>query len=154
MKHTNKYAIQALKNEYADNSYNQQHYNRQYRKIVDALEMAEKANRLTIDDSSKIVSFEGSPSMGKSALLLGESFKRLMRKVNNLDNRIKAKQRYKPNHNRPRPNKGITPRSNKYRRELFCLKRVMTTKPIVNQTPITIWEYTAIPLSTGLDNLN
>jgi hypothetical protein len=169
MKHTNKYAIQALKNEYADYPRNEQHYNRQYRMIVDALEMVKDGNSPTVADL--IGSFDvweeafkrkrdfiqasnylkkGFNSNVENTIILNESGFEFLKELK----KDYALKRYKPDHNRPRPNKGMTPDANNYRRELFTLKRVMTTRSIIKPIPITTREWVAVPLVTGLDNIN
>jgi hypothetical protein len=149
MKHTNKYAIQALKNEYADYPRNEQHYNRQYRMIVDAMEMVEDGNSPTVADLIGSFDVWEEAFKRKTDFINANGFQFL--KELKIDYALK---RYKPDHNRRRPNKGITSQLNNYRRELFTLKRVMTTRSIIKPIPITTREWAAVPLAKGLDNIN
>lgn len=151
MKHTNKYAIQALKNEYADYPRNEQHYNREYRMIVDALEMASGFNFLSIRDFEKAMNYlENSfnPNVENTIILSEDAYKLMKEYQKDI-----ALKRYKPDHNRPRPNKGITAQSNKYRRELFTIKRVRLSNSIIIQYK-KVRDWIALPLATGLDNIN
>jgi hypothetical protein len=153
MKHTNKYAIQALKNEYADYPRNEWHYDRQYRMIVDALEMASGFKSLGIRDFEKAMDYlENSfnPNV-ENTIILSEDAYKLMKEYQ----RDIALNRYKPDHNRPRPNKGITPQCNHERRiGMYYYPRVDDYGLLVKPLPLAMNEWVAVPLATGLDNIN
>jgi hypothetical protein len=133
MKHTNKYAIQALKNEYAYYPRNEQHYNRQYRMIVDALEMVKDGNSPTVADLIGSFNVWEEAFKRKTDFINANGFEFLKELKKDY-----ALSRYKPDHNRPRPNKGITPQLNRDKRELLINRLRIYSVDIHNRNSLIV----------------